>query len=217
MRRLQCLQLSQKALGQTTIGQMVNLMSNDFNRFDFTLLYLHYLWVGPLQTLITMVILLNVIGPSCLVGLAVLILFVPLQGKREKDHAPPLQCIDSIYRSDLGWMGRVFSRLRMKTAKRTDERIRTMNEIISGMRVIKMYTWEKPFAKLIELCRRKEVDVIRRSAYFRALNMSLFYTSSKLILFLTFVVYVLSGHNLTAEKVCCMRPCCCLYLNVNLS
>lgn len=54
----------------------------------------------------------------------------------------------------------------------------------------------------INLCRyRKEVNVIRRTAYFRALNMSLFYISSKLIIFLTFVVYVLTGNALSAEKV----------------
>lgn len=76
---IQCLVLSQKALGQTTIGQMVNIMSNDVNRFDFSVIFLHYLWVGPMQTLISTIILLYVIGPSCLVGLAVLILFVPLQ------------------------------------------------------------------------------------------------------------------------------------------
>jgi len=72
--------LSQKALGQTTIGQMVNLLSNDVNRFDLSVLFLHYLWVGPLQALISMAILLKLIGPSCLAGLSVLILFVPLQG-----------------------------------------------------------------------------------------------------------------------------------------
>ncbi|XP_046447926.1 ATP-binding cassette sub-family C member 4-like [Daphnia pulex] len=174
-----CLLLSQKALGQTTIGQMVNIMSNDVNRYDFSVIFLHYLWVGPLQTLISMAILLHVIGPSCLVGLAVLILFVPLQS----------------------WMGKVFSKLRLETAKRTDERIRTMNEIISAMRVIKMYTWEKPFAKLISDCRRKEINVIRRTNYFRALNMSLFFTSSKLIIFLTFLVFIFTGNHLTSEKV----------------
>ncbi len=54
----------------------------------------------------------------------------------------------------LGWVAKVFSKLRLKTAARTDERIRTMNEIVTGIRVIKMYTWEKPFATLIDLYRR---------------------------------------------------------------
>ncbi len=144
----------QQALGHTTIGQMVNLMSNDVNRFDLSVIYLHYLWVGPIQTLITAVILYYAIGLSCLAGLSILILFVQLQSKIL------LNCI-SLWNKFigvnfwlfLGWMGREFSRLRMKTARRTDERLRTMNEIISGMRVIKLYTWEKPFGKLIELCR----------------------------------------------------------------
>ena len=54
----------------------------------------------------------------------------------------------------LALMGKMFSKLRQKTALRTDERMRTMNEIIAGMRAIKMYAWEKPFAKLIDICRR---------------------------------------------------------------
>lgn len=149
----QCLLLSQKALGQTTIGQMVNLMSNDVNRFDYSVIFLHYLWVGPVQTLISMIILLYVIGPSCLVGLAFLILFVPLQSKHMKSiHYRIYGALWIFFNS--GWIGKVFSKFRLQTAVRTDERIRTMNEIISAMRVIKMYTWEKPFANIIEHCRR---------------------------------------------------------------
>ena len=127
-----CLRLSQKSLGQTSVGQMVNLMSNDVNRFDSSTLYLHYILTAPLQTLMTVVILCYFVGPSCLAGFAFLILFIALQGL----------------------FSRVFSKLRLETAKKTDERIRTMNEVLSGMRAIKMYTWEKPFAKLVELCRR---------------------------------------------------------------
>jgi ATP-binding cassette subfamily C (CFTR/MRP) protein 4 len=37
---------------------------------------------------------------------------------------------------------------------RTDERVRQMNEIIQGMQVIKMYTWEYAFAHQIHELRR---------------------------------------------------------------
>ena len=42
---------------------------------------------------------------------------------------------------------------------------------------------------------------MRRTAFCRAVNDSLFFTSSKLILLITFAVYVTSGNQLTAEKV----------------
>lgn len=46
------------------------------------------------------------------------------------------------------------ARFRAETAALTDDRIRTMNEVISGIRVIKMYGWEKPFATLVNEVRR---------------------------------------------------------------
>ncbi|KAF2353844.1 ABC transporter type 1 transmembrane domain [Trinorchestia longiramus] len=173
------LRLSKAALANTTVGQMVNLLSNDVNRFDTSVVFLNYLWVGPLQLAIVTVILWYLLGVACFAGLIVIVLFIPLQSL----------------------MGKVFSRLRLQTAQRTDSRVRVMNEIVNAMRVIKMYAWEYPFADLIKKYRRSEIDVVMRTNYCRAVNMSLFFTSAKLVVFLALLTYVLTGNILTAEKV----------------
>lgn len=42
-------------------------------------LNLHYLWIGPLQALVIIYFLLSEIGPSCLAGVAVVALMLPVQ------------------------------------------------------------------------------------------------------------------------------------------
>jgi len=46
------LRLSKSALGETTSGHVVNLISNDIPRLDSGVFTVHYLWVGPLQVLL---------------------------------------------------------------------------------------------------------------------------------------------------------------------
>jgi len=48
-----------------------------------------------------------------------------------------------------GYIGRQFAKLRLETAGKTDVRLRVMNEIIHGIKVIKMYAWEYSFANLV--------------------------------------------------------------------
>ena len=84
--QVQALKLSNSALGQTTVGQMVNLLSNDVNRFDLSVLFNHYLWAGPLQLTVITAILCTKIGPSALVGAALLIAAVPLQSQYQPNN-----------------------------------------------------------------------------------------------------------------------------------
>ncbi|XP_037285276.2 ATP-binding cassette sub-family C member 4 isoform X2 [Rhipicephalus microplus] len=173
------LRLSQAALSKTAVGQMVNLLSNDVNRFDQSVLFVPYLVAGPLQTAVITWVLWQHLGISCIAGISFILLYIPFQG-----------CL-----------GKAFSRLRAKTAALTDERIRLVNEFVAGMRVIKMYTWETPFALLVNNMRRREVRMIQRTSVLRAVNMGLFFMSSKLVLFLCFVTFALLGNTLTSECV----------------
>lgn len=45
-------------------------------------------------------------------------------------------------------------KLRYQIAIRTDKRVKLMNEVTSGIQVIKMYAWEKPFETMVKLARR---------------------------------------------------------------
>lgn len=74
------LKLSKTALGETTIGQAVNLLSNDVNRFDDAVLFIHYLWIGPLETIIVTYFLYVQVGFAAFIGVALLLMCIPLQG-----------------------------------------------------------------------------------------------------------------------------------------
>ena len=59
----------------------------------------------------------------------------------------------------------MFSKFRLETAKKQDKRIGLMSEIISSMKLIKMYCWENQFAKRISKARNEEIRVIRFANY----------------------------------------------------
>lgn len=75
-----------------------------------------------------------------------------------------------------------------------------MNEIITGIQLIKMYGWEKSFAKLIGKTRRKEIQAVRGSAYIQALLISM-WSIARVSIFLTLLAYIYSGNTITARQV----------------
>ncbi|XP_060665712.1 probable multidrug resistance-associated protein lethal(2)03659 [Drosophila nasuta] len=176
------LRLSRTALGGTTTGQVVNLVSNDLGRFDRALIHLHYLWLGPLELLIASYFMYQQIGVASLYGIAILILYLPLQT----------------------YLSRLTSKLRLRTALVTDRRVRMMNEIISGIQVIKMYAWEKPFEKMVSSTRVSEMSVIRKVNYIRGILLSFEITLGRIAIFASLLAYVLTGGQLTAERAFCV-------------
>ncbi|XP_045542487.1 ATP-binding cassette subfamily C member 4 isoform X2 [Papilio machaon] len=172
------LRLSKTALGETTVGQVVNLLSNDVNRFDVAIIFLHYLWIGPLATVIIAYFMWLEISWAAVVGVGFMLAFIPLQA----------------------YFGKRTSELRLKTAVRTDERVRLMNEILSGIQVIKMYTWEKPFADLVAKARKQEIKQIRATSYIRGVLTSFIMFMTRICLFISILAYVLGQNNIITAK-----------------
>ena len=173
------LRLSKTALGETAPGKVVNLVANDVNRFDLVSIFIHHMWSAPLSTLIIAYFLYIEAGYAGLIGIAAVFVVVPIQS----------------------YTGKLSSKFRLQTAMKTDERVRLMDEIISGVQVIKMYAWEKPFCALIETARKLELQVVTKSAYIRGIYMTFNLFTTRMALFCTLISMLLFGDELSVDKV----------------
>jgi hypothetical protein len=57
------------------------------------------------------------------------------------------------------------SQIRRRTVPLTATRTSAMNEVLTGIKLIKLYAWEKPFTRVISEHRRREVDSLFRAAW----------------------------------------------------
>nr|CAD7441513.1 unnamed protein product [Timema bartmani] len=187
------LKLSMVSSGKTTTGWLVNLLSNDVNRFDMVTLFLHFIWIAPLQVLLVTYFFWQYVGVAAFIGVAFIFLqTIPVQS----------------------YMSKLTSDLREKIAVKTDERVRLMNEIICGIQVIKMSAWEKPFANMVALVRGSEIDLVRSTSYLRGVYMSFMVFTERTSLFVTLIAYVLLGNTISSDKVYSMAQ---FYNVLNLS
>ena len=121
------LRLSNSARQGTTVGAIVNLMTVDAQRFNDLMMYIHMIWSAPLQISIAIYFLWTVVGASAFAGLGVMILMIPLNAVMAKKTRA----------------------LQVLQMKQKDSRIKEMNEILNGIKVIKLYAWERPFQTII--------------------------------------------------------------------
>ncbi|XP_075982875.1 ATP-binding cassette sub-family C member 4-like [Anticarsia gemmatalis] len=172
------LRLGRSGLTKTQPGQVINLMSNDVNRFDMAALFLNCLWITPFVVIVVSYLVWQRIGLATLAALGVIFLQT---------------IVVQVYLSNLQ------GTLRGKIAKRTDERVRVMNELLSGVQVIKMYAWEKPFEKLVDKLRKLEVSYILKTSIIKGFSTALSVFSERFILFAGVVTYVLIGGDITSD------------------
>lgn len=174
------LKMSGTARKESTVGEIVNLMSVDVQRFVDLLPYVNMIWSSPFQIGLCCYFMYQELGPSIFVGVALLALSIPLNG-----------IIAGISR-----------KYQMAQMKAKDKRVKMMNEILSGVKVLKLYGWEPSFIKQVLDIRNEEMKALRKAAWLNAI-MSFFWTSVPfLVALLSFTTYVLVDDDniLTPQK-----------------
>lgn len=75
----QSLRLSQRSLSNTSPGKLVNLLSNDINRFSHLIVFFHRFWVSLLTTIAGAYILWREVRWAGLIGIATICLLMITQ------------------------------------------------------------------------------------------------------------------------------------------
>jgi len=144
------LRLSPASKQLSSTGETVNLMGTDTQRVFDLLLFFHWLWLGPVVIVVILVLLIIEIGWAAVAGVVVMFTILPVQGVVAKKIG--------LKRSEM--------------LKSTDERVKTITEILTGIRVVKFYAWEEPFADRVQKTRVKEVASLRSFVLLKMFNLT---------------------------------------------
>ena len=148
------LSLDSSSLENSSKGNLVNLISNDVDKFERFTVFMCFSVTAPFEICAIFALLAHTLDVyAALSGIAITIMFLPLEIK----------------------MGGAFARLRTKTAAHTDQRIRHIAESVEGVATVKSYGWESPFFSLIRKLRFSEQGTILASQALKAINKAFDY------------------------------------------
>ncbi len=105
--------LSNSAKRESTVGEIVNLMSIDVQRCTEFSQFAYFLWSGPFLIGVAIYFLWGILGPSSLAGLFIMVLMLPVNA----------------------FIAGRIRKLQIVQMKKKDERVKLMNEMLSGIKV----------------------------------------------------------------------------------
>jgi len=174
------LKVSNAGRACTSTGQVVNMMSNDTVSLQRFIQFGGMTFTAPLTIIVALILIHKQVGDATWVGVAFMVALAPVN--------------IAVFS--------VVGKMRRKVLKYSDLRVKMMNEILAGIRIIKFYAWEKPFKKEVGQLRGKELKALTNLAYVSAIGFSLILLSAPIIQpILVFMTYVkIQDEPLTASK-----------------
>lgn len=163
------LRLSSTCPSAVSRGKIMNLASNDVERFFLACDMLTNLVWSPFQAMAILAVGWLILGPAFCSGMALLVLvIVPLQS----------------------YLGRRFAFYRSNVANITDRRVTFVSQAVAGARIMKMSGYEFRFLERIKEIRTREVTQISRANNLRAWNEAIYFGANVIISTVIFIVHL---------------------------
>ncbi|KAG0261148.1 Multidrug resistance-associated protein 1 [Mortierella polycephala] len=165
------LKLSNAAKQKSTAGEINNHMSVDAERWPDALPFLPMFISTPFEMAISIWMLYQQLSWSVFVGVAAIVVITPIQGV----------------------VGKYFMKAKTAKLEAMDERIRLMNEVLSGVKIVKLYGWEESFKERVMVYRRREVATLRKIGIVHSFMAIMFHSVPLIVALVSFAVYATHG------------------------
>ena len=147
-----------KPAGFKSKNSVTNLFAIDSERVSDFVTWSSSLYDAPIEILIGTIFLYNLIGYAALIGISVAVFFLPLNN----------------------WASRNFTVTQDKLMATRDRRVSLMNEVLSSIRMIKFYAFERAFEQRILAARADELAALRYN-YFLEVSFQGIWTISPIL------------------------------------
>lgn len=161
------------------MGKLINMLAGDFNSMEIKLTMLLTSLAFPFTFLGAAAIFVVRLGWVGLICIAVPLLILPIQG----------------------FIGKINGQLLHKVNCFKDQRVKITNEVIEGIRFVKLYAWELAFYRIIGRFRASEVNKYLRICLGQAFERGLAAVSSVWAVLICFMVMHYIGTPLNSAKV----------------
>ncbi|KAL5020060.1 hypothetical protein ScPMuIL_002952 [Solemya velum] len=175
------LTMTHAAKKSTAVGDIVNLMSVDCQRIQDGFTFSYFIVSFFVMVGLGIYQLWNLMGISALGALGAIVILTPV----------------------MGILGLMQEKIQNRILKLKGSRINLLNQVIGGIKVLKMYTWEKTFEKKVFDLRSEELKCLHKIANLNATSLSIAVHCPFVMLYCTILIYVLMSpdHFIDAQKV----------------
>ncbi|XP_054162827.1 multidrug resistance-associated protein 1-like, partial [Oppia nitens] len=165
---------------ESNTGQIVNLMAVDCHRFIGLLSKLNFLWTTIIQITLAVYLLYTELGVSIVAGILVLLVAM----------------MTNIF------VAKINDNYMSRQMSHKDRRQLITNDVLNGIKVLKLYAWEKAFIDKILQIRGKELGFLRTAGYWSTISLLTSTCLPFMVTLATFGSYMAIGSDtLDAQKV----------------